>query len=68
MRASMHMCAEGATSCVLVQTLEKCMECGHEEMEYTTMQLRSADEGQTVSCLIQRSTRSFPAAVPVTLT
>jgi Transcription factor S-II (TFIIS) len=27
------------------------MECGHEEMEYTTMQLRSADEGQTVSSL-----------------
>lgn len=33
----------------MVQTIEKCMECGHEEMEYTTMQLRSADEGQTVS-------------------
>ena len=28
------------------------MECGHEEMEYTTMQLRSADEGQTVSWVI----------------
>lgn len=25
------------------------MECGHDEMEYFTMQLRSADEGQTVS-------------------
>ncbi|CAO3626655.1 unnamed protein product [Mucor hiemalis] len=27
---------------------EKCPNCGHHEMEYHTMQLRSADEGQTV--------------------
>ncbi|KAI8064822.1 uncharacterized protein B0P05DRAFT_476212 [Gilbertella persicaria] len=27
---------------------EKCPQCGHPEMEYHTMQLRSADEGQTV--------------------
>ncbi|KAG2212972.1 hypothetical protein INT46_008098 [Mucor plumbeus] len=27
---------------------EKCPSCGHHEMEYHTMQLRSADEGQTV--------------------
>ncbi|KAI8059583.1 transcription factor S-II-domain-containing protein [Gongronella butleri] len=27
---------------------EKCPQCGHHEMAYHTMQLRSADEGQTV--------------------
>ncbi|KAI8883873.1 hypothetical protein K501DRAFT_248789 [Backusella circina FSU 941] len=27
---------------------EKCPNCGNNEMEYHTMQLRSADEGQTV--------------------
>ncbi|KAI7864604.1 hypothetical protein BDF14DRAFT_1875892 [Spinellus fusiger] len=27
---------------------EKCPSCGHDEMAYHTMQLRSADEGQTV--------------------
>lgn len=27
---------------------EKCPECGHDEMEYHTLQLRSADEGATV--------------------
>ena len=27
---------------------EKCPSCGNPEMEYFTMQLRSADEGQTV--------------------
>ncbi|KAI8976113.1 transcription factor S-II-domain-containing protein [Pilobolus umbonatus] len=27
---------------------EKCPSCGHHEMEYHTLQLRSADEGQTV--------------------
>ncbi|KAF9184670.1 DNA-directed RNA polymerase I core subunit rpa12 [Haplosporangium sp. Z 767] len=27
---------------------EPCPKCGHPEMEYHTMQLRSADEGQTV--------------------
>ena len=27
---------------------EKCPQCGNPEMEYFTMQLRSADEGQTV--------------------
>lgn len=27
---------------------EVCPSCGHPEMEYYTMQLRSADEGQTV--------------------
>lgn len=42
-------CADEYLVLCLMQTLEKCMECGHEEMEYTTMQLRSADEGQTVS-------------------
>lgn len=36
------------------------MECGHEEMEYFTMQLRSADEGQTVSsCLTVITTRGW---------
>ncbi|CAG8434363.1 14017_t:CDS:2 [Funneliformis mosseae] len=27
---------------------EKCPKCGNEEMNYHTMQLRSADEGQTI--------------------
>ena len=27
---------------------EKCPQCGNPEMEYFTMQLQSADEGQTV--------------------
>lgn len=32
---------------------EKCPKCGHEEMQYHTLQLRSADEGATVfyTCL-----------------
>ena len=31
----------------------RCPQCGHEEMSYTALQLRSADEGQTVffTCL-----------------
>ncbi|OUT21477.1 hypothetical protein CAS74_003595 [Pichia kudriavzevii] len=27
---------------------EKCPQCGHDEMQYHTLQLRSADEGATV--------------------
>lgn len=27
---------------------EDCVKCGHHQIEYYTMQLRSADEGQTV--------------------
>lgn len=27
---------------------EKCVKCGHDEMQYHTLQLRSADEGATV--------------------
>lgn len=26
----------------------ECRECGHKQMSYATLQLRSADEGQTV--------------------
>lgn len=31
-----------------VQVDEKCPKCGHDGLEFYTMQLRSADEGQTV--------------------
>lgn len=40
--------AKRKTHCWLIQIKEKCPKCGNDEMVYHTMQLRSADEGQTV--------------------
>lgn len=38
---------------------EKCPNCGNPEMEYFTMQLRSADEGQTVFYECQKCAHTF---------
>ncbi|CAN0164340.1 unnamed protein product, partial [Ectocarpus sp. 4 AP-2014] len=37
-----------ARPCGGFQVEEACPKCGHPKMEFYTMQLRSADEGQTV--------------------
>ena len=34
--------------CTFIQVERRCVECGHDQMTYTTQQTRSADEGQTV--------------------
>lgn len=36
---------------MLLQVEEVCEKCEYNKMEYFTMQLRSADEGQTVCCV-----------------
>ena len=52
---SRHAAAEGDATAVTKEqqraratTREPCPKCAHPELQYYTMQLRSADEGQTV--------------------
>jgi DNA-directed RNA polymerase subunit M/transcription elongation factor TFIIS len=43
-----HSCAAKHAAPTCLQVDQPCPKCDHPEMEFYTMQLRSADEGQTV--------------------
>ncbi|SAM04402.1 hypothetical protein [Absidia glauca] len=52
LKAKRHLVQQSQQKEAEAMIKEKCPQCGNDEMAYHTMQLRSADEGQTVSSLV----------------
>ncbi|ORZ08162.1 DNA-directed RNA polymerase I 13.7 kDa polypeptide [Absidia repens] len=48
LKAKRHLVQQSQQKEAEAMIKEKCPQCGNDEMAYHTMQLRSADEGQTV--------------------